>query len=164
VGVIGFILLTVLFYTIFRGQGIMYRILVPSAVAILLVNFMMNANFYPQLLKYQVGNEMARIAKENNISPDRTYIYKQLFYSFDFYSKKTIPDLSLEQIKQKNDSGEKFYVFVNSDDKKDLDSLKLNYGKTFTTPQYKVSRLKIKFLNPATRPETLKTGYLIEVN
>ena len=124
----------------------------------------MNANFYPQLLKYQAGNEMARIAKENNISPDKTYIYKQLFYSFDFYSKKTVPGLSLEQIKQKNDAGGKFYVFVVGDDKKDLDSLKLNYGKIVTTPLYRVSRLKIKFLNPSTRPQTLDKGYLIEVN
>ncbi|SMO36808.1 ArnT family glycosyltransferase [Solitalea koreensis] len=164
VEVIAFILLTILFYTIFRGQGIMYRILVPSAVAILLVNFMLNANFYPQLLKYQAGNEMARIAKENNISTDKTYIYKQLINSFDFYSKKMVPGLSVEQIKHKNDAGEKFYVFVVGDDKKELDNMKLNYGKIYTTPQYRVSRLKIKFLNPSTRPQTLNTGYLIEVN
>ncbi|MDB5228087.1 MAG: family glycosyltransferase, 4-amino-4-deoxy-L-arabinose transferase [Bacteroidota bacterium] len=162
----GVILLSLLLFFIFRRRehGILFRIIVPSVLAILLLNFMLNTNFYPKLLKYQAGNEMAKIAAENNIPTDQTFIYGKAFYSFDFYSKKTIPDLSLDQIQQKNNSTERFYLFVTDVFKKDVDHLSLHVTHTFMTPQYYVTRLKLKFLNPFSRSETLGKAYLLQVN
>ena len=161
-----FILLMALAFIIFqrRKHGMLYRIIIPSVITILLLNFTLNTNFYPKLLKYQAGNEMARIATVNKIPVDQIFIYGREFYSFDFYSGKTIPDLSLEQIQQKNKSGEKFYVFTSDVFKKDLDNNSLQVTRSFETPQYYITRLKLKFLIPAHRNETLSKAYLLQIN
>ncbi|AFD08224.1 glycosyltransferase family 39 protein [Solitalea canadensis] len=160
-----FVLLTFLFYLIIRSSpsGVLYRIIVPSAFAILSVNLLLNTNFYPQLMHYQAGSEMALIAKKNAIPVEKTFIYKKLLFSFDFYSGKTIPALNSVQIITKSKTGERFYLFLRAKDFTDLPS-GLTITRRLETPHFHVSQLKYEFLNPATRSQAIEAYYLLQFN
>lgn len=164
--IVSFVLLTIIFFLIIRSnqKSILYKIIVPSAFAILSVNFLLNTNFYPQLMHYQAGSEMAFIAKKNNIPAEQTYIYKKLLFSFDFYSGKTVPALTTDQVINKAKSGERFYLFLKARDYNDFASANLTITRRFETPHFHVSQLKYEFLNPATRSKVVEPYYLLQFN
>ncbi|UKJ07272.1 ArnT family glycosyltransferase [Solitalea lacus] len=166
ISIVAFIAVTVLFFIVMRGssEGHLYRIIIPSAFSILGLAFLLNANFYPQVLHYQAGSTLAHIAKENNISPNKTFIFGRLYYSFDFYSNKTIPELTPEDIKAKNAEGTRFYLFVTEKNFTELQHLRLKVKRKFEAYQYPVTRLRFDFLNPSTRTKTLNKVFLVEIN
>ena len=62
------------------------NIIIPVA-AMAFSFFLLNSNFYPQLLTYQGGNELAFAAKEK-LTPDDVYFWKETYSSsFNFYTK-----------------------------------------------------------------------------
>lgn len=164
--VISFALLTFIFFLIFRSsqKNLLYRIIVPSAFSILSVNLLLNTNFYPQLMHYQAGSEMAFIAKKNNIPVEQTYIYKKLLFSFDFYSGKTVPALSTDQVITRAKNGERFFLFLKAKDYNDFTADSLNITRKLETPHFHVSQLKYEFLNPATRSQAVEYYYLLQFN
>ncbi|MNE56244.1 hypothetical protein D3C80_1511380 [compost metagenome] len=115
-------------------------------------------------MHYQAGSEMAFIAKKNNVPVDQTYIYKKLLFSFDFYSGKTVPALSTDQIITKAKKGERFYLFLKAKDYGDFAADSLNITRKFETPHFHVSQLKYDFLNPATRSQAVEYYYLLQFN
>jgi 4-amino-4-deoxy-L-arabinose transferase-like glycosyltransferase len=158
------LLLGCLVYVLFQKQSLLYRIIVPSAVAILALAYLLNTNFYPQLMTYQSGNSIARIAKEQGIPSGQIVAYKQFTYSLDFYLHQSTPVLNLEQVKSRNDSKQHFYLVVYGKDIEEIRNAGLNTSRIYTTPHFHVSRLDIEFLNPGSRPKSVETAYLMQIN
>ena len=158
------LLLALLIYTLLLKRMAMYKIIVPSVIAILFLMFLMYTNFYPKLLTYQSGNSIAKIAKENGIPAKQIYAYKHFTYSLDFYLQQTTQQLTPEQVKAKNDSLQKFYLVVYGKEFQEIKDMHLNTSKKFSTPDFHVSRLDIEFLNPATRKQSVDSAYLVQIN
>ncbi len=122
------------------------------------MNFLLNANFYPQLLSYQAGNTLAA-----QVTTNKEIYYLQDFESsnsFDFYQGKIIPHLSLEEASQ---ATEKILVYTGDSG---LDALKesgFDVEIIHTDSDYRITRLKKEFLNPATRAEVLKKHYILKI-
>ena len=82
------LLLALVFYFIKSKQytTVQKTVLIPAS-AMIFTFFLLNANFYPQLLKYQGGNELA-FATRNKVDPSRIYFWKETYSSsFNFYSQ-----------------------------------------------------------------------------
>jgi 4-amino-4-deoxy-L-arabinose transferase-like glycosyltransferase len=137
---------------------------IPLLVTILCVNLFMSVNYYPQLAKYQAGSAVAEKIKQEGIDWSKVYISDRIFRSFDFYSGRINPQLTLEQIKDKLATQEKFYVLVNEAGKQKLTRANIPFRQYFKTPDMNITRATYKFLNPSTRPTTVKYAYLLEVN
>lgn len=160
----GLIFAGLLAYSFLKCKNLLPRIIVPSVLAILLLSFFLNTNFYPRLLQYQLGNTVATLVKKENIPANKIFIYKRLAYSLDFCLQQTTPALTDSSILQKNKSGENFYLVVLDEYREAVKTMNLNVTKTFTIPQFHVSRLDGKFLNPATRDVALKNVVMLQVN
>ncbi len=160
----GVIFSGLLAYSFLKWRDSLARIIVPSVLAILLLSFFLNTNFYPRLLQYQLGNTVATLAKKEGIPPNKTFIYKRLAYSLDFYLQQTTPALTDSSIFQKNRTGVNFYLVVFDEHLEAVKSMNLNVTKTFTIPQFRVSRLDGKFLNPATRGAAFQNVLLLQIN
>jgi hypothetical protein len=158
------VLLAVVVYVLRQKEPVLYRIVVPSATAILFLAFLLNTNFYPKLLTYQSGNSLAAIAKKNGIPAHDIKAFKQFTYSLDFYLQQSTPVLSPEQVKAKSASGERLYLVVYKPELAEFKSLGVNPTKTYATPHFRVSRLDGQFLNPATRPQAIDSAYLVQIN
>ncbi|MEI9912579.1 MAG: glycosyltransferase family 39 protein [Bacteroidota bacterium] len=90
------ILLAVVFYFIKSGQyGRLQKSVAVSVATMVFAFFLLNTNFYPQLLTYQGGNELAFMTK-GKVNAENVYFWKETYSSsFNFYSstiRKTFDD------------------------------------------------------------------------
>lgn len=134
-------------------------VVIPVA-AMALSFFLLNSNFYPQLLKYQGGNELA-FATGGTVDPQQVYFWKDNYSSsFNFYTqttRKTFSDSALHAGKQT------WLLYDIRDEEKILDS-GYTLGKRFSVPDYEITKLDLKFVNPATRQSVCTQLVLAEVS
>ena len=146
----------------FSNQKPLSKIAATSVTGIALVNIILNGFFYPQLLHYEGGANLAKLSREKQIEPSDVYYYNTYNFVFDFDTRHLAPTLSLEEIINK--SGKPYWLFT---DTPGLDSLKqgqIQVAETIKTEHFHITRLKLAFLNPATRPKTLDRLYLLKIS
>jgi len=59
-------------------------------------------------------------------------------------------------------TGKNFWLIYEKSQQIEIDSLGLQLGKTFSVPDYEITRLKKSFVDPASRKETLDSMIMIE--
>lgn len=144
-----------------KGMKIIYV----SAAAALVFNFMLNYNFFPQLLKYQAGNEMAGAMKEKNILIPATDIIliEPNAHSFDFYTGHNHVLLPLDEFDKNYPQLKDKYFFMNRADKKALQQKGYRVEPVVSHADYNVAKVSLKFLNPASREKRLDTLVLAKI-
>lgn len=150
---------------LFKPWDSIDKIVSYSVVGSALLWIALNVNFYPQLLSYQAGNVCVDWCEERNIKAEDLYLFAPQDYSgsLDVGHGALHDQLTLDQIAQKSASDEHFYVFVEQSPYETLKSdTTLRFSVLFSTPDYRVTRLVPKFLNPSTRRELLDTARLLE--
>jgi len=130
-----------------------------SVAGIALFFFLANTNFYPQLLTYQGGKPLADMTR-GIADPKNVYFWKNSFSStYNFYSSsnRQVYDDSLKQ------TGQHFWLIYERSQLPEIDSLGLQFGKTYSVRDYEITRLKKSFVDPSTRKETLDEMIMAEV-
>ena len=132
-----------------------------SAGSAALCFFLLNANFYPQLLKYQAGNELAKKIK-GNVDPANVYFWKDNYSSsFNFYTateRKQFDDSLLIRGKKP------IWLLFDVRNLQDIKKAGYEIGLTYTAVDYGVSQLNVKFLNPGTREKELSELVIGEIS
>jgi hypothetical protein len=139
------------------------RLVLFTAAGALLVNFILNTQFYPQLGKYQSGNIMASQIREAKLDPGVVYCYGTVVRTFDFYSGHYVPMLDSSGIRKELLGGKTIYVFTPAPYG---DSLLLQYPKArvfLTSPDKHITKLKLSFLDPVKRMKGLPYSTLFEL-
>jgi 4-amino-4-deoxy-L-arabinose transferase-like glycosyltransferase len=155
------LLLSVVFYFIKSKayQSLQKAVLVPAASMVLMF-FLLNSNFYPQLLTYQGGNELA-FATKGKINPDDVYFWKVSYSSsFNFYTaalRKPFADSVLN-------SGKKIWLLYNIKSEAEIKLAGYKLLPKFSATDYEITRLDIKFMNPAKREKECTKMVLAEVS
>jgi len=148
-----------IFYSMKR-EGYFFRVITVSACAAILLNTVMNIHFYPSLLKYQAGSEMAKVIAENEIPTDRIYkLSNKYTWSLDFYNQKPIIISDIEGIRGRQD----IWVYVNSNQLAELNQNGFDWDKQYTKEDFRITRLQAKFLNPSTRKKVVHKMHLIHI-
>lgn len=141
-----------------KFSGIQKAITV-SVAAISLLFFLLNTNFYPQLLTYQSGKPMADLIK-GKVDPENVYFWKNTFSStYTFYSaslRKVYNDTLKHPEKD-------FWLVYEKSQQYQVVSAGFVFGRSYSVPDYEITRLKKKFVDPATRKEALDTMIMSEV-
>jgi len=147
-------------YLFKKLKGKVERIFIPTIITALGFNLVMALNFYPNLLKYQASSQVGKIISEKNIPDDMFYCYNNSSCSVDFYAKRITPIVNLGSIKSIKP---KSLVFVNEIDLNELKENHIPFKIIKHLPSYRVTALKLSFLNSKTREQTLKHNFLIEI-
>ena len=130
-----------------------------SVAAMIFSFFLLNSNFYPQLLEYQGGRELA-LAVKGKLNPDDVYFWKNTFSSsFNFYTKtlyKPFADSVLQP-------GNKVWLIYDIRDEEEIKNAGYQLGWRFSVIDYEVTKLDIKFVNPATREKQCSRMVLAEL-
>ena len=127
----------------------------------------MNTCFYPHLLKYQAGNEIAEVLKHNKFDFRNvgTYHMDDHCYSFDIYSGKIAHPWTADSINQKLIAGKPVFVLVNQSTHLALQTDTLWSSKTILKhDDYRVTIVTSRFLNPTTRSQVLDKMYLEQLS
>jgi hypothetical protein len=144
-----------------RGKSDWAKIVVAPALTIIAVNFMLNAHFYPCLLKYQAGKEMASAGIEINCN---IYAFSVKTYSYDFYAKKIVKTSTEDTLKNIIEQKRKVYIITNDEGLSYLSKAQAEISELKVYTDYPVTRLSLKFLNPSTRLQCLRKYYLLKLN
>ena len=142
------ILLAVVFY--FMRSALYSKVqkaVCVSAATMAFCFFLLNANFYPQLLKYQGGNELAA-AIRGKVDPSRVYFWKDTYSSsFNFYTK-TLRQPFADSVLN---TGQKTWLLYDIKSEEEIRKAGYVLGEKFTTPDFEITKLDLKFINPAKR-------------
>jgi 4-amino-4-deoxy-L-arabinose transferase-like glycosyltransferase len=141
------------------------KVLYLTAFFSLVFNFFLNYNFFPNLLRYQGGNELVKLMEEKNISiPDSAIVVVESgAHSFDFYSNHIHP-VVLPHIfpEQYPDIKEKYFLISNAI--KDFLTVRgYDVKPVISHLDYNVATVQLKFLNPATRLKNCDTLMLAKI-
>ena len=108
---------------------------------------------------------MAKVVLEENIPVDNIYrLYTADDWGFntwalDFYNKRPVSAINLDHVKNEQE----VWLYVNDQDLEKLHEKGVDWDRQYTRPNFKISRLNSKFLNPSKRKQTLGKIHLIHV-
>ena len=143
-----------------KREGHYYRIITVSAFSAVILNMVLNINFYPSLLNYQAGSEMAKVIAEHNIPVDNVYkLSENHTWSLDFYNQKPVAISSLKEIRGKKD----IWVYVTDAELAELNQDGFDWDRQYTQDNFRITRLQAKFLDPGTRKKVLGKMHLIHI-
>ncbi len=132
------------------------RAIAGSAMALITSFFLLNIRFYPSLLKYQAGNELAGTILKK-INTERLYFSNGIYSSsLNFYTKSLHKNLP-----EKLPSGTSWVVCSN-DQLMEI-SRALQVKKVYSSNDYEITRLKLNFLLPHSRDSVITKLNIAEV-
>lgn len=146
-----------------KGLEKKMRIIIASVLVSLSANFTLNAWFYPQVLTYQVGEEMAEKVKQLEIPKEEVYLYNYFSFSLTYYLEDSrLPLANDELIEEQLNKGKEVFLITSDpylqDIMSDFDSAIL-----YQMGRHSATRLSLRFLEPDTRAATLDQVYLIKI-
>ena len=158
--IVGFLLLiAVVFFLLKTAHNQLARTIIVTVAASIIVFYLLNANFYPQLLKYQGGNELAFDTKDK-VDPKQVYFWPEVYSSsYSFYTselRKPFTD-SIGQQQQP------VWIMIEGDKLNELQAKRLPVLKVYSHIDYEITRLSLKFINPSTRVSECGKLMLVKV-
>jgi hypothetical protein len=156
------LLLLVVFSFIVKISQEPEKIIFQTCAASLLLFFVLNFHFYPSVLAFQGGKALAGKITQEGIPTDRiAYLNNfETANDFDFQLKQNIPSVDLSNIIYKT---KPLYIISGDMGYQALKSQGVPFKKIGEVYNYRVSKLNIKFLNPATRNSVLGKLYLLKI-
>jgi len=155
------VLIAVTVLIILLNKAISKKLFSISLALIIGLNVFLSLWFYPQVLKYQAGNEAAHFIEKQKLDPGKLLMYKFSGngVALHFYSRHIIPKIDTLLNIQPG------MLLITLDD--GLQSLKES-GRNFEIIKqgldYHVTALTGKFLNKETRDQQCKNYYIIKLN
>lgn len=133
-----------------------------SGIAVLTVALFLNLSFYPDLLKYQSGNEAAAYMNKHHPGEamGRIGIY---FPSGEFYLDQHTYRTDIDALKNKTFTKARF-LFVTDEELNQLEQEKISLERIKSFSEFHVTMLTLKFINPQTRHKELKKHWLVKLN
>lgn len=142
------------------------RLVIASVVAAVAFNFLLNFNFYPQLLRYQAGNNLAQAAARQGIDAKKVRFLAGYARanSFDFTAGHLTQPVELEQLKAElgAEAGTTL-IYTSASGRAALETAGLKSDVLASNPDFRVTRLNVRFLDPARRPDVLDEHFLLRV-
>lgn len=130
-----------------------------SVLASAFIFYLLNSNFYPQLLTYQAGNQLAFAAREK-VNPKTVYLWALLYNpSFQFYSKELKKDFTDSVLQHDHP----VWILTDRNSLHQLKQKNLPILQQYLHHDYNIGTMSLPFINPATRAQTLDTLFLTRV-
>lgn len=149
-----------LFVVILRSlQHQFQKLVVLSVLTSAFIFFLLNSNFYPQLLTYQAGNELAFQTKDK-VDPKNVYIWPGIYNpSYQFYTKELKKDFT-DSVLMANHP---VWILTDRSHLPELKEKNLPVIQRYIHHDYNIGTMTGKFINPNTRKQTLDSLFLIRV-
>lgn len=139
--------------------GLIQKWVTMSLVLMIGLNLVLNSFFYPHLLEFQWGNQLAKVAKANKWDIQKAALYKMPnSYAFHFYGQHIFP-----VIKDSSLLKEGQWLVVEGLPAKQVLVDFPNSNILYQGNRFHVTLLTLSFLNPATRADALKPYILMEL-
>ena len=137
------------------------RIITLGVCASFLLNAVLNMHFYPRLLEFQGGSTMTALVKEKEIPVSEIYkISERHTWAMDFYNQHPIKIMPITELE--NQKG--IWIYASDTELEALKNSGYHWHQHYTVDQFRITRLQLKFLNPATRQKKLNKMHLVQLD
>jgi 4-amino-4-deoxy-L-arabinose transferase-like glycosyltransferase len=132
-----------------------------SGLTVLAIGLFLNLSFYPDLLRYQSGNKVAKFMNKDHPAESlgRAGIY---FPSGEFYLRQLTYATTTDAIIKKEFTDARF-LFLKEDELKKLQKAGILLEKIKEFDEFHVTMLTLKFINLKTRHKELRKHYLVRL-
>ncbi len=157
----GFILLLLLsIYIIIHQKQPLQKLITVSVLGFFMIFYLFNLNFYPALLKYQAGNELA-VLTNKKINASNVFYWPGVYSSsYDFYSAELRKEYDSTRTRLPSPA----WIMIHRTNLEKFTKSGLPVYEITAHPDYEITRLKMSFINPRTRKDKLNELLLIRVN
>lgn len=147
------------YYLLNRRSQSALRFLGITVGLVIVFNFFANYSFFPNLLKYQGGNELVAKMKRDGIQvrDEDIILVDNNAHTFDFYRGYNHDVLDFSRVMETYDSTRGKYFLLTGGMIKELRAQGMQVIPVASHVDYNVTTLKLKFLNPTTRSTKLDT-------
>jgi len=142
------------------------RMVLPMLAALLAFYYVGFTQFYPELLKYQCTNQVGREVVAAKVPHDDFFIHNEVFqHSLDFYSQGAPAYIGIDSalvmpaIKKYGE----VYIYTDEAGYEEILKSGFNLATVHEYDYFGVQFLSFNFLNPETRPGTLRKMYLVQL-
>ena len=130
----------------------------------ILIGFVLNFHFYPNLLPYQAAKSVAKFAKENNISATKVAYFHRGSHALDFYNGDILEAFEQPKaVREHAQSSGTFWIHADEAGKGELELSDVRFEVVKTFQHFHVATLNLAFLSPSKRASTLETIYLLKI-
>jgi 4-amino-4-deoxy-L-arabinose transferase-like glycosyltransferase len=151
------------FYLVFKARSAFDQIVLPSALAIIVINFLLNVHIYPTLFQFASTNQAGKYLKARGEENFLLSLEKSNGYALNVYSQRTIPNYgTLSELLQHTTDGS-FWIFTTEVGHQEIMQSGLKVLETKKMEHFHISKLTGSFLNPKTREKQIKYRYLMKV-
>lgn len=158
--VFGFLFLLGFSFSFLRQLGNpLQRLVGASVVTSILVFYLLNANFYPQLLTYQGGNELA-FASKGKVDAKKVYFWPGIYSSsYNFYTSELRKEFTDGVMQQPSP----VWIVTDSRRLEELQQKGLAFQEIYQVNDYEITTMQLPFVNPGTREKELSKLMLVRV-
>jgi 4-amino-4-deoxy-L-arabinose transferase-like glycosyltransferase len=150
-------------YFVWKGISVFEKLVLPSAIAIIILNFLLNSHFYPTLFHFTTSNQAAKIVKAQGDEQNFKTL-NQVLYGLDVYSQRTIPNYSTVDELLKNSNDKTMWVYTNEPGYQEILASGAKIIEDKKMEHFHISTLSMLFLNPKTRSKEIEYKYLIKID
>ncbi len=138
------------------------HLIIGAALISITLNLTMNAHFYPSIMLYQAGNQVADYVNKRQIDPEELFFFNTFSYSLGYYVQHSILVGTYDVLNDRLDKGESAYLLTTEEH---LDQLRsdFNLGTIQEFNTFKVTRLSMKVLMPDQRKNNFEKFYLVQI-
>ena len=154
-----FVLLLVSAFFLLRVRLSLPKLVVASVLTSILVFYLLNANFYPKLLTYQAGNELA-FATRQNVDARNVYFMPGVYASsYNFYTAELRKEFHDSLLRKPGP----LWIAAMAPQLDELRQKGLSPLEIREHVDYEITMLQLPFINPATRKGELGKMLLVRV-
>lgn len=130
----------------------------------LMVGFVMNFYFYPQLLPYQSARSVAEYARAKQIAPEQLAYFHRGSFALDFYNGRYLTQYEVaEDIRRRVNRSGSFWIHADEAGKGELELSEVPFEIEQKFPHFQVALLRPAFLDTSQRHKVVDTIYLLKI-
>ena len=135
-----------------------------SVLALIGAAFVLNFHFYPHLLPFQSTSAAAHWAGQNGVPVTNLAVYHRHGHALDFYSGQILPFLDTpEEVRKWTAASGPIWLYTDKYGYKQLRRAGVRYNRLAVFFHFQVALLRVDFLDPVTRPQTLEPVFLLKI-
>lgn len=158
---IALLLIGAVFYFLKQKKPTLNSVLLLSALIIGGLNLFLNSTVIPELYTYQGARQALSVFNEHKKAGSKLYNFETEGNELYYYSKENVSQIEKwDELRAAMNTG-KAWIYTNEIKYKNIVDMKYDIDTVFTVRQRGMNRINLKFLNPATRENSLKAYYLI---
>ncbi len=138
-----------------------YKIILTSVLVAGVLNLIINVAVLPDLFAYQGPRQVLKIYNENKSPQSKLYNLNIEEYALFFYAGERVENITNWVELKAAFALPDAWIYANEIDYREMLFQKFDIDTVYHVKQRGMNKVSLKFLNPKTRGQTLKTNYLI---